>query len=245
MVAAQAGCTKLVLSADPAYPPLHWYNGKTLQGASIEIAKRVLSDLKIPYEIRYLGPFPRVIAAAERGDIDMIASLKRIPEREVFLLYPQTAAFSSPVSVFTARERPIKFRDRNDLIGKKGGKTRGNLFGSDLDDFIKSHLTVEEANLPENSFNKLALGRIDYFLTGYYTGMAILLKRGDEASFIANAPFLVETPNYLVLAKNGHCADQLERIEAELAMLRKSGALDDLVRKSVQRWKSKPDLFEK
>jgi polar amino acid transport system substrate-binding protein len=53
-----------------------------LHGVSIAIAKRVLDDLKIPYEVRYLGPFPRVMVAAERGDIDVVATLKKTPERE-------------------------------------------------------------------------------------------------------------------------------------------------------------------
>ena len=45
----RAQCTKMVITADPTYPPLHYYDGTTLKGASIEIAKRVLEDLKIPY----------------------------------------------------------------------------------------------------------------------------------------------------------------------------------------------------
>ena len=241
----QAECARLVLSADPAYPPMHWYNGEALQGASIEIATRVLDDLKIPYEVRYLGPFPRVMTAAERGDIDMVATLKKTPERESFLLYPKTPALSNPVSVFTARERPFSFRSRSDLVGKRGGITRGNQFGSDLDDYIKQRLSVEEANTPENNFSKLALGRIDYFVTGYYTGMAILLKRGDEERFVASTTFLADTPNYVVLTKKGHCADQIERIDAQLAVLRKSGVLDELISRSFQKWKSKPELLEK
>jgi polar amino acid transport system substrate-binding protein len=242
---AQAECSRLVLSADPAYPPMHWYDGVSLQGASIDVATRVLDDLNIPYEVRYMGPFPRVIAAAERGDIDMIATLKKTPEREEFLLYPRTAALSNPVAVFTSRAFPIKFTSRADLAGKKGGITRGNLFGGDLDDYIKQKLTVEDANSPEHNFNKLDVGRIDYFVTGYYTGMAILLKRGDEERFIANTPFLVDTPNYVVLTKKGRCADQLERVEAQLAAMKKSGALDELIRKNFQKWKSRPVLVEK
>ena len=102
-----AQCKRLVIAADPAYPPLHWYDGSTMQGASIAIAKRVLDDLKVPYEVRYLGPLPRVLAAAQRGDIDMVATLKKTPEREAFLLYPNAPALSNPVAVFTARDRPI------------------------------------------------------------------------------------------------------------------------------------------
>lgn len=237
-------CQRLVVTADPSYPPLHWYDGDTLQGASIEIARRVLDDLRIPYEVRYVGPFPRIVAMARHGEVDLIATLKKTPEREEFLLYPKTPALPNPVAVFMAREAQFAYNEWSDLVGRRGGITRGNQFGGGLDEYIREQLTVEEANSPENNFGKLALGRIDYFVTGYYTGMAYLLKRGDEARFVARTPYLVDTPNYLALTRNGKCADKLEKIEARLAALKKSGVLDELVRKSFQRWKSNPTLVE-
>src|SRR6516225_9999020 len=92
----RADCERLVLTADPGYPPLHWYDGKTLRGASISIAQRVLTDLGIAYEVRYVGPFARVMAMAERGEVDMVTTLKKTSEREGFLLYPKTAAMANP-----------------------------------------------------------------------------------------------------------------------------------------------------
>jgi polar amino acid transport system substrate-binding protein len=241
---AATECSRVVLTADPSYPPMHWYDGETLQGASIEIAKRVLDELNIPYEIRYSGPFPRVMALAERGEVDMVATLKKTPERELFLLFPVTPALSNPVAVFGSSEHPFEFKDRSSLMGLKGGITRGNLFGNGLDDFIKRKLLVEEANSPELNFNKLSLGRIDYFVTGYYTGMAYLLKRGDEERFVAKTPYLVNTPNYVVLTRKGHCADRLDLIDAKLAALKKAGVLDELIRQAFQKWKARPQLVE-
>ncbi|MES2952904.1 MAG: transporter substrate-binding domain-containing protein [Pseudomonadota bacterium] len=245
LFAAHAQCTRLVLAADPDYPPLHWFDGTAMHGASIAIAKRVLEDLQIPYEVRYLGPFPRVMAAAERGDIDMVATLKKTPEREAFLLYPKTPAFANPVAVFTARERPIAFTGRADLMGLRGGITRSNVFGDGFDEYMKQNLNVEEANSPENNFSKLGAGRLDYFITGFYTGMAHLLKRGDEERFVAKSPFLVETANYVVLTRKGNCADKLEAIDARLAALKKSGALDELIRQSFAQWKARPVVIIK
>jgi polar amino acid transport system substrate-binding protein len=244
-MAAQGQCTRVVVTADPSYPPLHWYDGDALQGASIEIAKRVLSDLGLAYEVRYQGPFPRIMSLAERGEVDMVATLKKTPEREAFLLYPKTPALSNPVAVFGARELPFDFNDRVDLVGLRGGITRGNVFGGGVDEYLKDKLNIQESNSPESNFEKLALGRLDYFITGYYTGMAILLKRGDEERFVVKTPFLVDTPNYLVVTRNGKCADKLEQIETRLALLKKNGVLDELIRKSFQNWKAKPTLVNR
>lgn len=242
---ARAECTRLVVSADPAYPPMHWYDGEALQGASVEIAKRVLSELNIPFEVRYMGPFPRLISLAEKGEVDMVATLKRTPEREAFLLYPKTAALSNPVAVFGFRERPFRFAERSDLVGLRGGITRGNVFGGGVDEYIRDRLTVEESSNPESNFDKLALGRLDYFITGYYTGMALLLKRGDEERFVVKEPFLTDTPNYLALTRLGKCADKLEQIDARLALLKKTGVLDELIRRSFQRWKARPHMQDR
>ena len=127
----------------------------------------------------------------------------------------------------------------------RGGITRGNLFGNGVDEFLRDKLSVEESNNPESNFDELALGRVDYFVTGYYTGMALLLKRGDEERFIAKAPFLTDTPNYLVLTRNGKCPDMLERIDARLAALKKNGVLEELIRKSFQKWKAHPVMTDK
>ena len=239
-----AECSRLVLTADPAYPPLHWYDGTRLQGASIEIAKRVLDDLKIPYEVRYVGPFPRVMLMAERGEVDMVATLKRTPERERFLGFPNTPAFSNPVAVFVARKHPIAFHDRRDLVGLRGGITNGNLFGDGLDEYLREHLSFEEANSPENNFDKLRLGRIDYFLTGLYAGMAYLVKRGDEEEFTALTPYAAETQNFMALARNGHCAEKLALIDERLKLLKKNGVIDALIRQSIQTWKSRPVVVD-
>lgn len=235
---ARAACSLVRIGADPAYPPLHWYDGHHLQGASIDIARRVLDELHIPYEIRYLGPFTRVMKLAERGDIDLVATLKKTPEREHFLLFPKTVALSNPVAVFQARERPFVFQSRQDLTGRRGGITRGNRFGADIDEFARTSLDIEEAETPESNFNKLKVGRIDYFLTGYFVGMAYLLKRRDEASFVVPAAYLADTPNYLALTQKGACADKLEAIDAKLAQLKKSGALDEIVKTNIDRWKA-------
>lgn len=244
-VVVQAQCTRMVVTADPAYPPLHWFDGDTLQGASVEIAKRVLTDLKIDFEIRTVGPFPRVMALAERGEVDMVVTLKKTPEREAFLLYPKTIALQNPVAVFTARDALFVYRDKTDLIGLRGTMARGNVFGNGMDEFIKEKLHVQEVNRPDASFSLMLMGRSDYFITGYYTGMALIWKRGDELQFVAKEPFLVDTPNYLALTRHGKCADKLEQIDARLAVLKKAGVLDDIVRTNIQRWKNHPVMVER
>ena len=83
------------------------------------------------------------MALAERGELDMVATLKKTPERKVFLAYPSAPVLSNPVAVFTLRSRPLDFNDKTDLIGLRGGVTRGNLFGNGVDELLKGKLFNE------------------------------------------------------------------------------------------------------
>ena len=100
MAAEPAGCPKVVVSADPDYPPLHWYDGKELRGPSVELAARILSDLQIPYEVRYVGPWKRVLATASAGKrqssrATLCASTSACPGATTVLTKPATRASSA------------------------------------------------------------------------------------------------------------------------------------------------------
>src|SRR5262249_603410 len=66
-------CDRLVIPGDPEYPPPAWYDGQTRRGASIAGAVATAQQLHLPYELRYVGPFPRVLLAARNGEIDVIS----------------------------------------------------------------------------------------------------------------------------------------------------------------------------
>ncbi|HTD07198.1 substrate-binding periplasmic protein [Undibacterium sp.] len=232
-----AECKKVVISADPAYPPLHWYDGKTLQGASIEIAARVFHELDIPYEIRYVGPWSRVLHSAELGEIDVIATLKMTPERLGYLEFTSHPAFANPVAVFVPRNSKLHYSKWDDLIGLRGGITRGNKFGNGFDEFLEVYLTIDGANLPESSFKKMAIGRIDYFITGLYTGLAYIAEHGQESEFTALTPYVVETQNRMGFVKNSPCIKYLPAFDKRLGEMQRQGATQVILDRNLERWR--------
>jgi polar amino acid transport system substrate-binding protein len=217
--AAAAACDKVILSADPDYPPLHWYDGKTLHGPSIDLATRILADLQIPYEVRYVGPWKRVLAYAASGKIDLVATLKIQPERERYLDFVRTAAFPNPVAVFVDRERAFIFNHWGDLKDKKGGVALGNRFGPEFEQFSSTHLKLEEAGTADNNFRKLGMGRIDYFVTGLFTGETWLARHKLGDRFMAMRPFVAEDKNYFAFARSSPCLKYHDAFEARLKEL--------------------------
>ncbi len=145
IAAAQGGrCDQVIVSADADYEPVSWYDGNQFHGAAEIILSRALERAGIPYEFRFVGPFKRMIAAAEIGGIDLVAEMKRTPEREAFMVFPPTPVFVNPVAVFTSKNRNLIIHRREDLVGLSGGMVLGNVFGGGLDEYIAKSLSVDE-----------------------------------------------------------------------------------------------------
>lgn len=220
-----AECVKVVVSADSDYAPLHWYDGKRLTGASVEIASRALTALEIPFEVRYVGPFHRVLKEAETGEVAMVASLKSTPERQQYLAYTSVPLFSNPIAIFVARDRSFAYSGWKDLIGKRGAITQGNQFGGGFDDFMINNLRIETAQKAYMNFTKLDSGKIDYLITGYYSGLIYLNQSKQNDRFMALRPYINETDNFIAMSRANPCVKHLARINAQLEVMQKRGEL--------------------
>ena len=106
---AWAQCTRVVFSANPDYPPYHWAEGDRIVGASVALTGRILDELGVAWQARFVGPWPRVLKSAEFGEIDLVVSLKPTPEREAYLEFTRNPSFPNPMAVFVARARPLRF----------------------------------------------------------------------------------------------------------------------------------------
>ncbi|WP_422999892.1 substrate-binding periplasmic protein [Undibacterium sp. JH2W] len=236
---ARSSCERVIVSADPAYPPLHWYDGKQLRGASIVIITRILTDLGLPYELRYLGPWKRVLYAAKNGNIDVITTLKITPERRSFLIFSELV-LNNPVAAFVKKDRPPPFSKWDDLIGLRGGIARGNRFGSVFDEFMDERLNVREADNLETAFNMLLANRFEYVITGYHVGQAYIASANIDDKLIALQPFLIDSQNLFGFAAQSPCIAYLPAINKQLEKLHKEGFIERALAQARADWRKTP-----
>jgi len=212
-----AECRKVIVSADPEFPPFAWYDGQTLRGASVDVVLTVLRAINLPYELRYAGPFLRLLHNAELGEVDIITELKRTPDREVYLAYAETPIFANPTSVFVRAGEPIRgFVGRESLRGLKGGVTRGTRFGGDLDEYLAAQLNVEVGPGIRENFSKLEARRFDYFVSPHYPAMTYLVTSGLENRFEVLKPYVAEANAYVGWSRKSPCLDRLQVFDAAL-----------------------------
>lgn len=237
---ALAQCTRVVFSANPDYPPYHWAEGQRIVGASVVLTGRILDELGVPWEARFVGPWPRVLKSAEYGEIDLVVSLKPTPEREAYLEFTRSPAFPNPMAVFAARERPLKFERPEDLVGKRGGRTAGDRFGDAFDRYAAQHLVLEDADNLGLNFGKLVAGRIDYVVTGLYTGRAQLLRSGLAERIEALPRPVNEGFIHHGFSRRSPCAALAAAVDTRLAAAQRSGLAARLLEEALQRWQNRP-----
>ncbi len=234
-------CSRVVVSADPEFPPYAWYDGQALRGASVDVVLAVLRTIKLPYELQYAGPFLRLLRSAAEGRVDIITELKRTPDREVYLEYSQTPIFSNPTAVFVRVGEAIpNFNGRHSLRGFRGGITRGNRFGDGLDEYLDRHLNVEEGPGIRENFSKLEARRFDYFLSPYYPAATFLVSHGLGGKFEALKPFVAEANVYVGWSRKSACIGRLREFDAALKQYLTTSNGRELLDASFDTWKRMP-----
>jgi polar amino acid transport system substrate-binding protein len=229
----------VIFSTHPDYPPYHWAEGERLTGASVALAGRLLDELGVRWEARFVGPWPRVLKSAEYGEIDLVVSLKRTPEREAYLAFSQAPAFPNPMAIFTRQDRRFDYNRPEDLVGKLGGRSAGDRFGDAFDRYAEQFLKLEDADNLGLNYSKLVAGRIDYVVTGLYTGRAQLLSSG-LADRIAPLPTLVNKGEiHLGISRRSPCLGLLGALDAKLLAAQKAGLPAQLLEDALRQWQQR------
>lgn len=223
-------------AGNPDYPPYHWCEGQQLLvGASVAQLQQVM-----PARVRLLAqvyPWKRVLLAAEQGVLDVVLPLRINPQRARYLRFSRYPAFENPIVVFVRKDKPIVYQGWDSLKPYRGGVSLGDVFGSGFDEYLASTLRIDVAPDMASNFKKLALGRIDYFITGRYVGQAYL-RKASLSGVITDLPQAVSVSKiHLGFGKNVP-DDIIAEVDAGLKKMADSGASAALLQKWVDYYAS-------
>lgn len=226
-----ASMLALRYSGNPDYPPYHWCQSQqALTGASVEQLRLITpGGVKL---LPRLYPWKRVLQAAETGQLDIILPLRINADRARYLRFSQNPAFENPIAVFTRKDRPIRYQGWDSLKPYRGGISLGDIFGDGFDEYLASNLTIDVGPDMESNFKKLELGRIDYFITGRYVGMAYL-KKEKMAGLISDWPTPVSVSKIHLGFGNKVPAAVIDEMDQSLKKMADSGASTALLKKWV------------
>ena len=148
-------------------------------------------------------------------------------------------AFPNPIAIFVRKDSKIKFDKWDDLKAYKGGISLGDTFGGGFDEYWPRELKVELAKNMNENFNKLMARRIDYFVTGYYSGEAYVLDSDIKAfdKFISNQDI------YFGFSKKSNFKFLIPIISKKLEELDKNGTTDKLLQEALKTYMINSKVF--
>jgi polar amino acid transport system substrate-binding protein len=222
-------------ATNPNYPPYDWsVNDTEYAGACVDLLRSIAPK---GYVFRAIVvPWARAQEMAKHGEIDMLVNIRITLERQKWLEFSNNPTFPNPIVVFMRKDKTIPLKSWDELKVLQGGATLGDAFGTEFDEYLAKNLKVDVIANMGGNFAKLNLGRIDYFVSGYYMGLAFLSHSEYGDRIVALNPPVSNTSINLAFSKLSPHRQVLPEIDRNLAKLSADGTLNKLLKTHLQKY---------
>jgi len=232
---ASFGTDSFVVSGNPKAPPVVWEEYGKLTGIGPDLARSILSDLGINFEIAVAGDWQQVQDKCKSGKIDMLVSAYKNDERASYMEY-SLPYLPQPTVIVVKKGHEFNFGRWESLGGKKGVTNVGESYGQEFDNFIKENLDVKYIAF-ERAIEQLTRGEADYLIVDLFTALIYArLLQGEDAITILDPPATTQT-FHLTVSKSSALVKQMPEINKKLRVLIKDGTVEKLFYKHFESWK--------
>jgi polar amino acid transport system substrate-binding protein len=227
--AKPAACSTLVLTGHPAYPPVAWANGASLEGGGIQVVRRLARDNGVGISVVNEKSWENAQLAVRAGKADAIVGLYKTQQRLAYFNYVNPPLAPDPSSVLIRTGESFTYVNWNSLIGKRGVVGAGESYGSAFDAFRAAKLTTYNVATLADVYQQLLAGKADYGLSGYYATVTSAPK-----GIAIAAPAFVTEGLYLAFGKDNACGARLSSaFSREIAQLSADGTIKRIFAKAL------------
>ncbi len=233
-------CQKLVATGNPEYSPYLWRDPldvNRLMGANADLMQLLASEIAIPIEVKYVGPWSRVQELARTGRVDLVAGAFITTARQGYMDYFQPAFRGTRTVIWTPPQAAFPYKEWPDLKGKSGLTVVNNSFGEDFDAYAKKALRIDTVASLEQALKMVVLGRADYLIYEEDPGLALAAKLNITS--LVTAPVAITTEDlYLTMSHQSPCntVELRGRITQAMQKLIKSNTMKNLVATNIGVW---------
>ncbi len=143
-----------------------------------------------------------------------------------------------PVGVLVLKDKTFPFKDKEDLIGKKGVTNQGESYGTEFDAFIKDKLTVARSAGIHAAFDELLSGKADYLIIGLHPGLAQAAKLGVKDKVEALQPVLLSAEMYVAFSKKSPCRSLAADFGKAITAKTTDGSFNQMLSDAIAAWDS-------
>lgn len=229
-------CTKITSTGHPEYPVIAFREGDAMAGAAPMLVEAIAKKNKVPLESKYMGSWSEAQAAARDGKADMIVGVYYNKERAGYLDYVQPAFMFDDVAVFVAKGKEFPFKNKDDLIGKKGVTNEGESYGDEFDAFIEDKLDVARSDGIDAGLKDLVDGKADYLIAGYYPGLAEAAKAGLKDEIVVLDQALLTAEMFVAFSKKSPCRSMAPEFGQGITEMTTDGSFDSMLTEAMTEW---------
>jgi polar amino acid transport system substrate-binding protein len=231
-------CNRLTITGHSEYAPIAYRDGDRIVGAAPALVEAIAAELNVPVESKYTGAWADAQAAARDGLADIIFGIYFNDERATYLDYVRPAFMTDPVVVMVAKGKPFPYKDRDDLIGKRGVTNEGESYGADFDAFIVEHLTVVRSKGVDKAFEALLSGNADYVIVGFYPGTAEAARMGLRDKLEQLNPPLLAADMFVAFSKKSPCLSLMGAFSTAIEAMSSDGRYPAMIDDATKAWEA-------
>ena len=225
IVAAKDKNVPLIL-ATTEWPPYEYSNGKAVVGIDVAIVLAAFERMNIPANVT-LMPWARSLKNVKAGSVDAIFTLRKTPDREVFLIYPAEPISISENVFFRRIDAEYRYTKEEDLKGRLIGSVNGYDYGRD---FGKSkNFKHDVLRSYEIGFDKLAAGRMDFMICDRVVGVYVLNKLSLNSKITFEPKAYSKFDMFLAFAKKPELEDTAKKFSDVLREMHRDGSYSKIV----------------
>ncbi|NSL56605.1 substrate-binding periplasmic protein [Uliginosibacterium aquaticum] len=225
---ASAEALKLVTLA---YPPYINEVGGVPDGPVVEIVKEAFRRSGQEVSISFY-PWTRGLNMVQTGQADGLFTIKKTPERERFLLFPEEPLLSQDYVFFVRKDSRIRFTgDYASLAPVRIGIVRNTSYGARFDEAVQQGVfsRLEAANDYLHIFRMLLAGRVDAVICSHLVGLSYLreLKALNQVS--VSGPPSETAYSYLVFTREQDHSATASAFDKAMSGMKKDATLSRLL----------------
>ena len=218
---SHADTKQMTIGISIGYPPFYFFSKENKPtGICIDIIDQVAEKLGIT--VNYVSyPWKRMLLYGKNGTVDGIMPLFKTPEREQFLLFPDSSLINEDNSLFTTSTSSIAYSGRLiDMVDKKIAVIGDFSYGVEFDQARFKDKMI--ANDNEQLINLVLLGRADLGIGNSKVIMYAAEKMGSSRRIRSLSPPVTTEGLFIGFSKASVSPDFVTSFDQQLQLFKAS-----------------------
>ena len=231
LVRADGGGGAELQLATQSYPPYMVLRDGEIAGPVVDLVAEAFRRMGRKAAIKAY-PWPRALAMLERAKVDGLFTIKKTPERELVLIYPQEPLLAQDFVFFVRKDSNVRFDGNYASIAQsRVGVVLNTSYGQRFDQAVAAGVfsNVVATSDNERLYRMLMGGRIDAMINSRLVGLSLLRKIDPQGSIVVSGPPSETTLGYLVFTKQPEATALAHAFDQAMQSMRKDGTAHRLL----------------